>query len=67
MTRIHRGSELRTKVSEQTKLPRNWSYFLKDATNKIELYNEIMSAASIPGDKAMFITSDSDISNLQRH
>ena len=70
MTRIHRGSGLRTKVSEQTKLPRNWSYFLKDATNKIELdrtYNEIMSAADIPGDKVMFITSDSDVSNLQRH
>ena len=39
MTRIHRGSGLRTKVSGQIKLPRNWSDFLRDATNKSSYRN----------------------------
>ena len=37
LTRTHRGSGLRTKVSGQTKLPRKWSDFLKVAANKTEL------------------------------
>ena len=52
------GSGLRTKVS---KLPRNWSDFLKDETELYNFLTEIMSAADIPEDKAVFITSDSNV------
>ena len=36
-TRQKRGKGVRRKVSEETKLPRNWSYFLHDSSNKKEL------------------------------
>lgn len=64
LTRTHRGSGLRTKVSEQTKLPRKWSDFLKVATNKTELYRFLtqrVSATEIPANKQMFITLEDTV------
>ena len=37
LTRIRRGTGLRTKVSGRTKLPRKWSDFLRVAANKKEI------------------------------
>ena len=49
MTRIHRGSGLQNKVSGQLKLPRNWSDFLRDSTNKSELYDFVTKIVSATG------------------
>ena len=57
LTRIHRGSGLRTKVSGQAKLPRKWN----DARNKKELYDFLtdkVKSMEIPENKEVFITSE---------
>ena len=38
LTREHRGSGSRTKVSPQTKIPKKWGDFLRDTRNKTELF-----------------------------
>ena len=39
LTREHRGSGVRTKVSSQTKIPKKWEDFLRDSRNKTELFS----------------------------
>ena len=59
-TREKRGLGLRRKVSGTTKLPPNWSQFLRDPTNKTELFGFLSSkgaGVSVPAGKALYITS----------
>ena len=42
-TREKRGQGVRRKVAGQTKLPKNWMMFLRDADNKSELFSFLMS------------------------
>ena len=61
-TREKRGQGVRRKVAGQTKLPSNWSQFLRDPANKTELFGFLSSkvagiSASVPEGKAVHITS----------
>ena len=59
-TRDKRGKGIRRKVANQTKLPGNWNDFLRDPTNKTELFNflsMVVSKAPCPPGKEIFITS----------
>lgn len=59
-TREKRGLGVRRKVSGTTKLPPNWSQFLRDPANKTELFGFLSSkvaGVSIPAGKALYITS----------
>lgn len=50
-TREHRGCGTRTKVSEQTKMPKKWSDFLQVSKNKQELFaflSDKVSAVKTP-------------------
>lgn len=63
-TREKRGKGARKKVSDQTKLPRNWNNFLLDAENKQELFallSEKFGYLSCPEDKAMYITAGENV------
>ena len=58
-TREKRGKGLRRKVSSQTKLPSNWMDFLRDSTNKKELFAFLTSKVTeftFPPNKAVYIT-----------
>ena len=64
MTRVHRGSGLRIKVSGQTKLPRKWNDFLRDARNVKELFDFLtnkLRIMSVPENKEIFVTSGDDV------
>ena len=64
MTRVYRGSGLRIKVSGQTKLPRKWSDFLRDARNVKELFDFLtnkLRIMSVPENKEIFVTSRDDV------
>ena len=59
-TRYKRGTGTRRKVSGQAKLPLNWMQFLRDSTNKTELFQfltEKVSRFEFPADKSLAITS----------
>lgn len=59
-TRYKRGTGTRRKVSGQVKLPLNWMQFLRDSTNKTELFQfltEKVSRFEFPADKSLAITS----------
>lgn len=59
-TREKRGAGLRRKVSGQAKLPSNWVQFLRDSTNKSELFQFLSLKVSLfdfPDDKEICITS----------
>ncbi len=60
-TREHRGCGTRTKVSEQTKMPKKWSDFLQVSKNKQELFtflsNKVSTGMNIPEGKSGYITS----------
>ncbi|KAK3923417.1 Envelopment polyprotein [Frankliniella fusca] len=47
-TRQKRGDGARTKVTLQTKVPKNWARFLRDATNKQELFRLIGKKVTAP-------------------
>ena len=64
MTRVHRGSGLHIKVSGQTKLPRKWNDFLRDARNVKELFDFLtnkLRIMSVPENKEIFVTSGDDV------
>ena len=59
LTREHRGSGSRTKVSLQTKIPKKWGDFLRDSRNKTELFSfltEKVTSVIIAESKIIFIT-----------
>lgn len=59
-TREKRGLGVRRKVAGKTKLPPNWSQFLRDPANKTELFGFLSSkvaGVSVPAGKALHITS----------
>ena len=59
LTREHRGSGSRTKVSPQRKIPKKWGDFLRDSRNKTELFSfltEKVTSVIIPESKIIFIT-----------
>ena len=59
-TREKRGVGVRRKVAGKTKLPANWSQFLRDPANQTELFGFLSSkvaSISVPAGKALHITS----------
>ena len=59
-TRQKRGAGVRRKVSSQAKVPSNWMAFLRDSTNKLELFQFLSDKVSVfnfPADKSVCITS----------
>jgi hypothetical protein len=63
-TREKRGKGARKKVSDKTKLPKNWNSFLLDAANKQELFallSEKVRYLSCPEDKVVVITAGEDV------
>ena len=59
-----RGKGVRRKVSGETKLPRNWSDFLHDSSNKKELFDFLtykMANFVFPEGKAVYITSEESV------
>ena len=59
-TREKRGTGLRRKVTGKTKLPRNFPDFLRDSTNKEELFaflTQKVSTHRFPENKEVYITS----------
>lgn len=68
--REKRGSGARKKVSEQTKLPRNWNSVLQDPTNKQELFallTKKVSEFQFPEDKLVVITDGENVSVSSGH
>ena len=66
-TREKRGKGLRRKVSSQTKLRGNWMDFLRDSTNKKELFAFLTSKVvefTFPPNKAVYITSGESVVSL---
>jgi len=54
-----RGKGKRKKVADNTKLPRDWQSFIKDPSNKVELFyflSEKIHGVSCPEDKCIYIT-----------
>lgn len=59
-TREKRGAGVRRKVSSQAKIPSNWMAFLRDSTNKLELFqflSQKISLFAFPSEKSVCITS----------
>ena len=59
-TREHRGHGTHTKVSQQTKMPKKWSDFLRVAKNKQELISLLttkVAEMTVPEEKRIYITS----------
>ena len=59
-----RGKGVRRKVSGETKLPRNWSDFLHDSSNKKELFDFLTYKVAnfvFPEGKAVYITSEESV------
>lgn len=59
-TREKRGTGTRRKVSGQAKLPPNWLQFLRDPTNKAELFQFLTTKVGgfpFPPEKCVYITS----------
>ena len=53
-----RGKGKRKKVADNTKLPRDWQSFIKDPSNKVELFyflSEKIHGVSCPEDKCIYI------------
>ena len=66
-TREKRGKGLRRKVFSQTKLPGNWMDFLRDSTNKKELFAFLTARVvefTFPPNKAVHITSGVSVVSL---
>ena len=63
-TRQKRGKGVLRKVSGETKLPRNWSDFLHDSSNKKELFDFLTYKVAnfvFPEGKAVYITSEESV------
>ena len=66
-TRDERGTGNRRKVSGQVKLPMNWMQFLRDSTNKTELFQFLTQKVSrfkFPTDNNLSITSGTLFNNV---
>ncbi|KAE8742548.1 hypothetical protein FOCC_FOCC011900 [Frankliniella occidentalis] len=63
-TRQKRGDGVRTRVTLTTKVPKNWAQFLREASNKQELFN-IIAAKVVTlggdGEKEVYSTVDRDV------
>ena len=58
--REHRGHGTHTKVSQQTKMPKKWSDFLRVVKNKQELISLLttkVAEMTVPEEKRIYITS----------
>ncbi|XP_014665390.1 PREDICTED: ski oncogene-like [Priapulus caudatus] len=56
-TRIKRGKGARRRVTENGKMPRNWQSFLRDDTNKTELFEYLaMKVADVRTENTVIIT-----------
>ena len=68
-TRAKRGKGVRRRVAAETKIPGNWSNFLRDEKNKQELFSFLaqhLISQSYPEGKIIFITEqDKVLCNLQ--
>ncbi|KAG0724638.1 hypothetical protein GWK47_040164 [Chionoecetes opilio] len=63
-TREKRGKGVRRKVGGPTKVPSNWPDFLRDSTNKEELFqflSDKVGSNDWPDGKEVFITSGTDV------
>ena len=63
-TREKRGKGVRRKVAGQTKIPGNWPDFLRDPTNKVELFQfltEKIVSTTFPDGKQVFATSGASV------
>ncbi|KAG0721985.1 hypothetical protein GWK47_045320 [Chionoecetes opilio] len=63
-TREKRGKGVRRKVAGQTKVPGNWPDFLRDPTNKVELFqflSEKIVSTTFPDGKQVFATSGASV------
>ena len=63
-TREKRGAGLRRKVNPQTKIPLKWNDFLRDPSNKTELFSLLTNTAArqeVADKKELYITSDESV------
>lgn len=63
-TREKRGKGVRRKVSDQAKFPGNWVDFLRDPSNKTELFSFLTSKvakSNFPPNKAVYVTSGESV------
>ena len=63
-TREKRGNSVQRKVSGQAKLPGNWVDFLRDPSNKTELFSFLTSKvakSNFPPNKAVYVTSGESV------
>ncbi|KAG0721701.1 hypothetical protein GWK47_045906 [Chionoecetes opilio] len=64
INREKRGKGVRRKVAGQTKVPGNWPDFLRDPTNKVELFqflSEKIVSTTFPDGKQVFATSGASV------
>jgi len=62
-TREKRGIGTRTRVTANTKIPKNWTEFLRVDDNKTELFHylaDVLTTLNIP-DKLIFVTYDDHV------
>jgi len=58
------GKGKRKKVADNTKLPRDWQSFIKDPSNKVELFYflpEKTNGVRCPEDKCIYITQGENV------
>ena len=66
-TRKKRGAGLRRKVNPQAKIPLRWNDFLRDPSNKIELFSLLTNTAArqkVADKKDLYITSDESVISI---
>ena len=66
-TREKRGAGLRRKVNPQTKIPLKWNDFLRDPSNKIELFSLLTNTTArqeVADKKELYITSDESVTSI---
>ena len=66
-TREKRGAGLRRKVNPQTKIPAKWNDFLRDPSNKVELFSLLTDAAAkqkFQEEKELYVTSDQSVISI---
>ena len=66
-TQEKRGAGLRRKVNPQTKIPAKWNDFLRDPSNKVELFSLLTDAAAkqkFQEEKELYITSDQSVISI---
>jgi len=59
-----RGKGNRKKVADNTKLPRDWQSFIKDPSNKVDMFyflSEKINGVRCPEDKCIYITQGENV------